>query len=117
MSRIFKPWEITECECCGSPFQICRARERVIDGPVICSECETLNKGFDAGVLSLKTEMEKRIAELEKRLATFEEAVAHVTEDATASRSFTSSEGWSMVHTQRLHDLEIIEERLTTRDL
>ena len=44
-------------------------------------------------------------------LNTFRQAAAHVTEDGKTRRSFTTSEGWAMVHADRLLDLEIAEER------
>ena len=55
----------------------------------------------------------EKIKALEAELNTFQQAVAHVTEDGKTRRSFSSSEGWAMVHHDRLSDLEIAEEQLS----
>jgi methylthioribose-1-phosphate isomerase len=54
--------------------------------------------------------MAVRAAELIANAATFEAAVAHVTEDGKTKRSVSSSDGWAMVHKDRLTELEILEE-------
>lgn len=43
-------------------------------------------------------------------LNTFKNAVDHVTADGKTSRAFSASEGWAMVHKDRLLDLECAEE-------
>lgn len=50
---------------------------------------------------------------LRQKLAAFQSAVEHVTEDGKTRRSFVAMpEGWAMIHKDRLHDLEVAEERL-----
>jgi hypothetical protein len=44
-------------------------------------------------------------------LLVFTEATKHVTEGGNTKRSF-SADGWAMVHSERLTDLVIAEERL-----
>lgn len=46
-------------------------------------------------------------------LAVFNSAVEHVTEEGKTKRSFSVSEGWAMVHKERLIDLECAEEQLS----
>jgi len=55
--------------------------------------------------------LEQRIKELEANLNTFTNAVDHVTADGVTRRAFSTSEGWAMIHKDRLHELECIEER------
>jgi hypothetical protein len=45
-------------------------------------------------------------------LQEFRVAVEHVTENGKTKRSMSSSDGWAVVHKDRLRDLEIAEERL-----
>lgn len=56
------------------------------------------------------------VAELRQQLAAFQSAVEHVTEDGCTRRSFSTSEGWAMVHKDRLHDLEVAEEQLAATE-
>lgn len=52
-------------------------------------------------------------AKLRAELAAFKSAVDHVTADGKTTRSFSASEGWAMVHMDRLTDLHVVEERLS----
>lgn len=59
-------------------------------------------------------QVEGRLANLETRLNLFLEAVKHVTEPGPSDppkRSVVSSDGWAMIHSRRLSDLEVIEEK------
>ena len=51
-----------------------------------------------------------KIEDLEVVLAMFKSAVQHVTEIGKTNRSVSASGKWAMVHSDRLADLEIIEE-------
>jgi hypothetical protein len=51
-------------------------------------------------------------AAMRKQLAAFQSAAEHVTEDGCTRRSFVASEGWAMIHKDRLAELENAEERL-----
>jgi exonuclease VII small subunit len=66
------------------------------------------NGMVDAGDLQ---QCEQRLAAAEEHLLVFSEAVTHVTEGGNTKRSF-SADGWAMVHSERLTDLVIAEERL-----
>ena len=59
--------------------------------------------------------MSERIGEIESDLNDFHMAVEHVTENGNTKRSFSTSEGWAMVHKDRLTDLEIAEERIAAQ--
>ena len=63
-------------------------------------------------VTEIVAKLQRENNELRAELAAFRCAAEHVTEDGNTRRSFTASEGWAMVHKDRLLDLEIIEERL-----
>jgi chromosome segregation ATPase len=63
---------------------------------------------LEAKLANLRKQREELLAEL----ASFKVAVAHVTEDGKGSRSFSSSEGWAMVHREYLADLEQQREEL-----
>lgn len=65
--------------------------------------------------LSIGDEAANEIERLGAELASFKSAVAHVTEDGKTRRSFSASEGWAMVHRDRLLDLEVAEEELEKR--
>lgn len=57
--------------------------------------------------------LEAELTKLRAELAAFKSAVDHVTADGKTTRSFSASEGWSMVHCDRLTDLHVAEERLS----
>lgn len=58
-------------------------------------------------------EAAETIESLRQQLAMFNSAVEHVTENGKTKRSFSASEGWAMVHKDRLIDLECAEEQLS----
>lgn len=63
-------------------------------------------------VTEIVAQLQRENKELRAELAAFQCAVEHVTENGNTKRSFSASEGWAMVHKDRLTDLEIAEERL-----
>jgi len=84
--------------------------------------CRTIGAGAILGE-SQRHKYRRRIANLDAApaakdeelvsLQTFRAAVEHVTENGNTKRSVSASEGWAVVHKDRLIDLEIAEERLT----
>ncbi len=57
------------------------------------------------------TELTRQRDELLAELSSFKTAIEHVTADGKTRRSYSSSDGWSMVHRERLVDLELLEEK------
>lgn len=62
--------------------------------------------------MAFNAQLQNENEELRQQLDTFNSAVEHVTENGKTKRSFSSSEGWAMVHKDRLLDLECAEEQL-----
>ena len=63
-------------------------------------------------VSEIVAKLQRENNELRAELAAFRCAAEHVTEDGNTRRSFTASEGWAMIHSERLSELECKEERL-----
>ena len=53
MTIKFKEWERTDCDHCGSEFQVSRSEPREIKGDVICGDCEIFKKAFADGIESV----------------------------------------------------------------
>ena len=49
MIRQFGSWEKTFCETCGAEFEITRTEPKVVDGPVVCSDCKMYDRGYKDG--------------------------------------------------------------------
>ncbi len=73
---------------------------------------ERLRSAFMAADYSVLDAAADEIESLRKQLAALQSAVEHVTENGKTKRSFSASEGWAMVHKERLLDLEVAEEQL-----
>jgi uncharacterized protein YpuA (DUF1002 family) len=53
----------------------------------------------------------------QQQLAAFQSAAEHVTENGCTRRSFVAMpEGWAMIHKDRLHELEVAEEKLAANE-
>ena len=69
-----------------------------------------LSESYDQ-LAALFEEQEQRLAKVEGLLNAFQQAVIHVTENGKTARSFSSGDGWAMVHSDRLTDLVVCEEQ------
>lgn len=62
MSRSFGRWQKTECDRCGCEFEVTRTHEKVIEGEVICGDCEVYERGFKDGIEAFKKEIEASVS-------------------------------------------------------
>lgn len=49
MKREFGRWAKTECDECGQEFLVTRTYSRVIEGRVVCGDCEMYERGRKDG--------------------------------------------------------------------
>jgi len=68
---------------------------------------------FQGDIVDLLEWATKDVLAMRQQLNRFLSAVEHVTADGNTHHTVSTSEGWAMVHRERLRDLELNEEELT----